>query len=72
MARTIETRMMRASRTRHVVRVDADHHAIAVLCNRVTLDRLADRDDADPFALPTCAVCLGQLVTLLREQGGAR
>jgi hypothetical protein len=74
-ARTIETRAVLAgayrgraatgAMLRHAVRVDADGHAVAVLCTRVALDNLADRHAGDPLAAPTCAVCLQAARALL-------
>jgi hypothetical protein len=75
--RTIETRAVLAGAylnrdpqrmLRHVVRVDADGVAYAVLCDRVDLDSLADRFAGDPDAAPTCPTCLRRLLTIYREQ----
>lgn len=73
--RTIETRAVLAGAykggaaarlLRHVVRIDADGNAIAVLCRRVDLDSLADRFAGDPLARPTCPECLRLLPGLAK------
>jgi hypothetical protein len=43
---------------RHAVEVDEAGHAVRVLCNRVALDSLADRNAGDPHDEPTCRACL--------------
>lgn len=42
----------------HAVRVDDTGLELSVLCDRVSLDSLADRHASDPNAPPTCPACL--------------
>jgi hypothetical protein len=49
----------------HAVAVDETGRELAVLCNRVGLDSLADRQASDPSAPPTCPSCV-------RRLGGSR
>lgn len=41
----------------HAVEVDADRHAIRVLCGRVNLESIADRYAQDTTLPPTCRRC---------------
>jgi hypothetical protein len=41
--------------------VDADGYVTDVLCHRVKLENLADRFASDPYARPTCGLCLRAL-----------
>jgi hypothetical protein len=41
----------------HAVVVDSDCRVIEVLCRRVDVDNLADRNASDPHAEPSCSAC---------------
>lgn len=45
----------------HAVVVNGDRYAVDVLCRRVALDSLADRNASDPTATPTCERCIRAL-----------
>ena len=42
---------------RHAIYIGAGGQELGVVCNRVQLDSLADRNAGDPYEPPTCVYC---------------
>ena len=61
----------RGTMLRHGVIVNRDRQAVEVLCRRVKLDSLADRNAGNPSDSVTCKYCLRKISKLAAPASGA-
>jgi hypothetical protein len=53
---------------RHAVFVNRNRYVVEVLCRRVNVDNLADRNAGDPMEFPTCRACLRAVARIERQR----